>query len=139
TVRLWDAATRQPIGKPLTGHIGPVLSVVFSPDARRLATGSTDNTVRLWDAATHQPIGQPEPFSGNGIAQVAFSPDGRSIVTVGNSPADKPSTLRLLNLPGSTTVTELLNTICIRADRDLTPAEWAYYVPDLPYQRTCPD
>ncbi len=40
TVRLWDAATGQPVGDPLTGHTDAVSSVAFSPDGTRLATGS---------------------------------------------------------------------------------------------------
>ena len=59
TVRLWDVATRQQIGKPLTGHTGPVCSVAFSPDGKTLASGDDDGTVRLWDVATHQQIGKP--------------------------------------------------------------------------------
>ena len=57
TVRLWDAATGQPIGEPLTGHTDTVASVAFSPDGTRIASGSDDKTVRLWDAATGQPVG----------------------------------------------------------------------------------
>ena len=59
TVRVWDAATGQPVGQPLTGHTDWVNSVAFSPDGHRIASGSADNTVRLWDAATGQPVGQP--------------------------------------------------------------------------------
>jgi len=37
----------------------PVLSVGFSPDGKRIVSGSADSTVRLWDALKGLPIGQP--------------------------------------------------------------------------------
>jgi WD40 repeat protein len=61
-----------------------VYSVAFSPDSKRIASGSYDTTVRLWDSNTGQPIGQP--ITGHrgkffGMTRVAFSPDGKLIVS----------------------------------------------------------
>ena len=48
--RLWDAATSQPVGKPLEHH-GSIVSVAFSPDGKSILTGGADGgTQRLWDS-----------------------------------------------------------------------------------------
>ena len=80
-MRLWDAATGQPVGQPLTGHTDAVTSVAFSPDGTRIASGSCDNTVRVWDAATGQPVGQPLTGHTDAVYSVAFSPDGTRIAS----------------------------------------------------------
>jgi hypothetical protein len=48
TVRLWTAATGEPLALPLTGHKNSVSSVVFSPQGDWLASGADDGTMRLW-------------------------------------------------------------------------------------------
>ncbi len=48
TLRVWDAATSQPIGVSMQGHEKAVMSVAFSPDGTRIVSGSNDTTMRLW-------------------------------------------------------------------------------------------
>jgi WD40 repeat protein len=59
-VRLWDPATQQPVGYPLTGHQGTVSAVAFSSDGTLLATCDLDGTVRLWMS----PLPRPKPWLG---------------------------------------------------------------------------
>ncbi len=50
TLRLWDAATGQPVG-PAMRHDGPVSGALLTRDERRILSWSEDATLRLWDAA----------------------------------------------------------------------------------------
>ena len=63
-----------------TGHSSQVLAAGFSPDGKRIVTGSWDNTARIWDADTGKEIRQLIGHTNLLLAAV-FSPDGKRIVT----------------------------------------------------------
>jgi serine/threonine protein kinase len=64
----------------LRGHEGPILSVAFSPDGSRLATGSDDTTLRLWDPASGQQTEELTRHSG-AIFAVAFAHSGKFLLS----------------------------------------------------------
>ena len=76
---LW---TRINARQTLVGHTGQVWSAAFSPDGKRIVTGSWDKTAKVWDAGTGQEI---LTLKGHKcwVASAAFSPDGKRIVTGG--------------------------------------------------------
>jgi WD40 repeat protein len=102
TARIWNARTGQPVAVPLQ-HARTVQKAVFSPDGRRVATGSIDQTARVWDATTGEALTPPfkHPYS---VSQVCFSPDGACILT-----ACWNGTSRLWNVNAGCPTTEWLD------------------------------
>lgn len=80
-LRIWNADTGSLIGAPIVGDYGVINSLAFSPDGRRIVTGSDDETIQLWDAGTSQPIGKPVSFQAD-VWQVAFTREGNKIIAV---------------------------------------------------------
>ncbi|KAK3957075.1 hypothetical protein QBC32DRAFT_1799 [Pseudoneurospora amorphoporcata] len=64
----------------LEGHRNYVLSVAFSPDGQRLASGSYDNTIKIWDPASGSCLQTLEGHRYS-VRSVAFSPDGQRLAS----------------------------------------------------------
>jgi small GTP-binding protein len=78
-MRLWDLKTGGCL-RVLEGHSNSVWSVAWSPDGRRVASGSGDHTVRLWDVESGGCLRVLEGHSAS-VKSVAWSPDGHGAVS----------------------------------------------------------
>jgi WD40 repeat protein len=70
-----------PAATVLEGHRDTVTSVAFSPDGRRVMTGSSDHTARVWDLSGLTPAATVLEGHRGRVTSVAFSPDGRRVAT----------------------------------------------------------
>ncbi len=67
-------------GEPLESVDAPFLAMAFSPDGRRLATGTTAGVLQQWSVATHEAVGPALEDHAGPIGGVAYSPDGTTLV-----------------------------------------------------------
>ncbi|OBQ39470.1 MAG: ribosome assembly protein 4, partial [Anabaena sp. MDT14b] len=64
----------------LKGHESPVSSVGFSPDGKKLASGSFDNTIKIWDVTTGKVLNTLKGHESP-VSSVGFSPDGKKLAS----------------------------------------------------------
>jgi WD40 repeat protein len=81
TIRLTDADSGEPVGRPLAAGEAAVSSIAFDPNSATMATGSWDGTLRLWHPGSVKPDGQRLRGHEGPVAAVAFSPDGETLAS----------------------------------------------------------
>ncbi|KAJ7153234.1 WD40-repeat-containing domain protein [Mycena filopes] len=109
------------MGEPLIGHSSQVRSVLFSPDGKQIASGSSDHTIRLWDAETGAPMGEPLTGHSSVVGSVVFSPSGKWIASGSND-----HTIRIWDAETST------------SSSDFAPTSQPHVTPDPLVYETAP-
>jgi len=130
TIRLWDVATGNPLAPPLTNHISWIDRILFSTDGKMMFSAGGEGEIIVWDVDSWQPIGPPLAGHTASIQSLSISPNGHTLVSSGSDGA----IIRWDVDPASWKVKA-----CQTVARNLTWPEWQQFLPDQPYQPTCPD
>ncbi|TDE59044.1 hypothetical protein E1295_03840 [Nonomuraea mesophila] len=130
TTRLWDVARP---GQPrrlsvLPGHSADVTGSAFDAGGKMLATASRDDTIRVWNVADRaRPVLWAVLTGSGSVNDVEFGPDGT--VLAGTSGV----ATQLWGLD----VEQARANVCEASGMTITRAEWAQYLPGVPYKAPC--
>jgi WD40 repeat protein len=81
-IKLWSVNNSGKEPLELRGLTGGVSTLAFSPDSKRLVSGSWGRTAYVWDVNTGQKLHELNSEPGF-VGEARFSPDGRRIATTG--------------------------------------------------------
>ncbi|WP_157250235.1 WD40 repeat domain-containing serine/threonine-protein kinase [Nonomuraea typhae] len=116
----WRRGTPEPSSAPLR-DLPAQTQLTFSPDGALVAAVDVDGA-RVYDVASGIPL---TTITDPSISQAGFS-GGRLLVLADEKLAEYPMDPATVS-----------RRVCARAGRSLTEAEWAAYVPSLPYRTVC--
>ncbi len=87
TITTFDVLTGQQIAVLHPPHTAAVMSVLPTPDGRRLISGGLDATVVVWDLAQGAPVFPPLLGHRAPVESASISPDGRYLATANTGAA----------------------------------------------------
>ncbi|MFP5254016.1 MAG: hypothetical protein ACLGH4_09505, partial [Actinomycetes bacterium] len=130
-VYAFDVASGEPLHEPARAHNSWVGQVEWLPDGRTVVSTGQDAQIVLYDAERGVVRARMPASTRAGIAHtylLKVDEDGISALA-----GERPGRRYPLD------VGAWLDRACDVAGRDLTRDEWASYLPDRPYRRTCSD
>ena len=131
-VHVFDTSTWRAAYPPVRANSDHALQVEWTADSRTIVSSGADATVSLLDVDRGLRRASPLPAAdtaGIGYTHLVPGIDGDVIALSGERAG------RRYPMSPSRWLAEA----CAVAGRDLTEAEWASYLPGLPWQATCSD
>jgi hypothetical protein len=123
-----DQSTLEPVAT-LAGSRGSLDQLVFDRDGQVLMASGQEELVELYDTATWTRLAEIPAAAREGDYEGWLRPDGKAVAINGEHGV----------VEWTLDPRKLAAAACEVAGRNMTRAEWATYLPDQPYQRTCPD
>lgn len=80
-VHVWDALTGDRTLGPLKGHQHCVSAVTYTPDGRRILSGSSDHCIIVWNSITGVKLFGPFIAHSDVIRSISFHPSGKTFIT----------------------------------------------------------
>jgi WD40 repeat protein/uncharacterized caspase-like protein len=120
-VHLYDFATGKLV-KVIRGHRNVVFALAFSPDGKRLISGSGDKSAIIWDVATGKQLFRLMGHSEK-IEAVAFNKDGTRAVT-----GSSDETMRLWNANDGKLIAEMTEHRSITQQQNKESKIWQGHV-----------
>jgi hypothetical protein len=123
---LWDVASRRRIAS-LSQDGGETYQMVFSHDGRMLVSTNFDGAVRLWSVTDRTRLGTLA-IHKSPVFSLALDPDGHSLASGSYHGAVLLSDIR---------INAWRRHLCAIVGRSFTRAEWAEFLPEQRYEKTC--
>ena len=87
-VRVWDAETLEPAGRPMRSQLLAVHCMTRSPEGRRLVTGGGGGDVTIWDIERNRELATFTHRTGGRIERLVFASDDILIGTTADGDWD---------------------------------------------------